>query len=64
MVEYALLRRSFARVDMGNKIIPRLNARRRRRWMEELQLRNERLGEEWFELLRRDPNFYLRLIKP
>jgi hypothetical protein len=32
--------------------------------MEELQLRNERIGEEWFELLRRDPNFYLRLIKP
>ena len=27
--------------------------------MEELQLRNERLGEEWFELLRRDPEFLL-----
>jgi hypothetical protein len=71
-------RRPFARVDMGtrpsgvrgeripifNKIIPWLNVRRRRKWMEELQLRNERLGEEWFELLRSDPNFYLRLIEP
>lgn len=71
-------RRPFARVDMGtrptgirgeripifNKLIPKFNARRRRKWMEELQLRNERLGEEWFELLRGDPDFYLRLIKP
>jgi hypothetical protein len=52
--------RPFARVDMAtrpsgvrgeripifNEVIRRLNARPRRKWMEDLQLRNEQLGEE------------------
>jgi hypothetical protein len=32
--------------------------------MEELHLRSEQLGEEWFELLQHDPDFYLRLLEP
>ncbi len=52
------------RIPLLNKAIPKMNARRRRRWMEELHLRSEQLGEEWFELLQHDPDFYLRLLEP
>jgi hypothetical protein len=45
-------------------VVARLNVRRLRKWREETEQRNEQLGEQWFELLSRDPNFYLRLTEP
>ncbi len=71
-------RRPYSRVDEGtgpkklpggqiplfHRLVGRLNDRRRRRWREELMQKNEELGEQWFELLSKDPDFYLRLLEP
>jgi hypothetical protein len=43
-------------------IVDRLNEYRRERQVRAIQKRYERVGDRWFELLRRDPHFYERLI--
>jgi hypothetical protein len=41
-----------------------ININRRRAWAEVVYQKGERLGEKWFQLLDRDPNFYLKLTQP
>jgi len=44
--------------------VVRINARRKQQWLEDLQLRWERVGDHWFELLQHNPDFYLQLVEP
>lgn len=69
-------RRPFARVDetsgprslRGSRLplvgerITAMNKVRRRTWVETVHTQNEELGDEWFELLKSDPKFYVKLI--
>lgn len=43
-------------------IVDRVNDHRRKRQIEDIQRRYEKIGDRWYELLQRDPFFYKRLI--
>jgi len=46
------------------RAVRKINANRRKAWAEVVYVKGERLGEKWFRLLDRDPNFYLKLTEP
>jgi len=50
------------RLPVAGKLLRRLDASRTHRWKQETRAESERLGEEWFSRLSRDPEFYKALL--